>query len=404
MSNIRNVCGNVSSASSLSSSSSALIRSPIKTARRASVRKSCSLSTPPKPAATNDQNTVATQSPRKRKATLETKVEEEQPSVVFQSPQTPPSGKAKRTKRASAVEPVQEGLELCDQSGKKWRLGNLLSQTEVELTYAGDESAVHGEAGLLGVEVGIQRSARWIPERTADFQAAMRRYGTEGESEPWIEQLILNYGSEEQVASVKAHVVGMRAMPVCCSCLMGRCLSPRCSAPPPGSKFRKLPLSCLMRAWHDDIISDLLKDAIKKIATPTAGYLGMATPTHWHRERIRCKRKMLTADPGVSSSRETPSSTAPPLRAETMEGPITTQEQGGDSSAVASDRLEDEQQLNMDNTRAGFLQLDSRSRVTSPPFQWPHPTPHSPAHQDGSSFSYTYKPSRNVSLALSQTE
>lgn len=37
----------------------------------------------------------------------------------------------------SAVEPVQEGLELCDQSGKKWRLGKLLSQMDVELTYEG---------------------------------------------------------------------------------------------------------------------------------------------------------------------------------------------------------------------------------------------------------------------------
>lgn len=46
-------------------------------------------------------------------------------------------GKAKRMKRASAVEPVQEGLELCDQSGKKWRLGKLLSQMDVELTYEG---------------------------------------------------------------------------------------------------------------------------------------------------------------------------------------------------------------------------------------------------------------------------
>lgn len=45
--------------------------------------------------------------------------------------------KAKRTKRVCAVEPVEEGLEFCDQSGKKWRLRKLLSQTDVELTYEG---------------------------------------------------------------------------------------------------------------------------------------------------------------------------------------------------------------------------------------------------------------------------
>lgn len=40
-------------------------------------------------------------------------------------------------KRACAVEPVQDGLEFCDQSGKKWRLGMLVIQTDVELTYEG---------------------------------------------------------------------------------------------------------------------------------------------------------------------------------------------------------------------------------------------------------------------------
>jgi len=36
------------------------------------------------------------------------------------------------------VEPVQEGLVVCDQSSKKWKLVELLWQTEFDLTYAGE--------------------------------------------------------------------------------------------------------------------------------------------------------------------------------------------------------------------------------------------------------------------------
>ncbi|XP_027007753.1 adrenocortical dysplasia protein homolog [Tachysurus fulvidraco] len=136
-----------------------------------------------------------------------------------------------------------------------------------------------------------------------------------------------------------------------------------------------LPLSCLMGAWHNDIIMDLLNDAIKKIATPSAGHLGTATPTHWHRERLRCKgeesfstpvshllipeeqREMLTADPGVSSLSETPSGLVPPQVAEPMTSPITMQDRGGDSSTPASDRLEDGHLLTQNNTKAGLSEV-----------------------------------------------
>ncbi|KAM9461604.1 adrenocortical dysplasia protein homolog isoform 2-T2 [Clarias gariepinus] len=200
------------------------------------------------------------------------------------------------------------------------------------------------------------------------------------------------------------------------------------------------PLSCLMGAWHNDIIMDLLNDAIKKIGTPTEGHLRTATPTHWHRERLRCRdepcfstpvshllipeeqREMLTADPGVSGSSETPSGLVLP---ETIERPITVQDRAGDSPSVASDRPLDARQLTLNNTRAGggesgerespwdmfcpaadllvtpssasesslesLSQTDNRSllaiggsaeesTIVVPPFQRPPPSPHSPAH------------------------
>lgn len=45
--------------------------------------------------------------------------------------------KCKGRKRVCTVEPVQEGLVVCDQSSKKWKLVELLWQTELDLTYAG---------------------------------------------------------------------------------------------------------------------------------------------------------------------------------------------------------------------------------------------------------------------------
>lgn len=472
----------------------------------------------------------------------------------------------------------------------------------------------------------------------------MRRCRTETEPEPWIEQLILNYGSVQRDASVRAHVIGVSDLtesqrtdesdacmlflsdgtvfipavlsaaawehmqeleerdtfsgldnttvsvrkfqlkfhmnpelmtcqfyltinqlvsvgqvslhhrPMSCTMLPSvkqqilktwRSLMKESSVSSVSSESG-LSLSCLMGAWHNDIIMDLLKDTMKKLAVPTAGNLGVATPTHWHRERLRCRakecfstpvshllipeeqRKMLTADPGVSSSSETPSGTAPPHGAKTTESPVTPQDQGGDSPAVASDRLEDEQQLDLNNTGAGLseggegesveresverdsverdsgkreracgererergdgerergegespwdlyaqaadpladlsssaksflLRLSQPDGIIVPPFQRPHPSPHSPAqnsdptttdphpltssehtaavcveqsltdvpqeiphhvshtppakkrrsqvHSDGSSFSYTYKPSPNVASELSRTE
>ncbi|KAM9461397.1 serine/threonine-protein kinase VRK3 [Clarias gariepinus] len=196
--------------SSSSSSSSALNRSPIKSTRRSSMRRTSTLSTPPKPASSKgersdpshtelmrlDQKRTQTldlspvASPRKRKTCPGAGVEEEEQKKVMSScPQTPPSGKGKRTKRVCAVEPLEEGLECCDQSGKKWRLVELLSQTDVELTYdvqqAGVRSSSHDSQHImrLGAKEGqlfneqnfLQRAAKpaavekWIKKLGLDF-------------------------------------------------------------------------------------------------------------------------------------------------------------------------------------------------------------------------------------------
>lgn len=47
-------------------------------------------------------------------------------------------GKAKRAKIASSVEPLQEGEVLTDTTGKKWKLGMIVSQTPTELIYEGE--------------------------------------------------------------------------------------------------------------------------------------------------------------------------------------------------------------------------------------------------------------------------
>ena len=49
-------------------------------------------------------------------------------------------GKTKKAKRTCVVEPLQEGEELIDTTGRKWRLAKLLGQNEPELIYAGQRS------------------------------------------------------------------------------------------------------------------------------------------------------------------------------------------------------------------------------------------------------------------------
>lgn len=81
-------------------------------------------------------------SPRNRKASPQVKDEEaKQTSIVLQSP-----SKCKGRKRVCSVEPVQEGLVVCDQSSKKWKLVELLWQTELDLTYAVCQANQHADS------------------------------------------------------------------------------------------------------------------------------------------------------------------------------------------------------------------------------------------------------------------
>lgn len=67
----------------------------------------------------------------KRTASPHVKEEETKQTVLSPSP-----SKCKTRRRVSTVEPVLEGTVVCDQSGKKWKLVELLWQTELDLTYA----------------------------------------------------------------------------------------------------------------------------------------------------------------------------------------------------------------------------------------------------------------------------
>uniref|UniRef100_A0A673N7V2 Inactive serine/threonine-protein kinase VRK3-like n=1 Tax=Sinocyclocheilus rhinocerous TaxID=307959 RepID=A0A673N7V2_9TELE len=54
--------------------------------------------------------------------------------------------KCKARKRVCAVEPVPEGTVVCDQSSKKWKLVELLWQTELDLTYAVCQANQHADS------------------------------------------------------------------------------------------------------------------------------------------------------------------------------------------------------------------------------------------------------------------
>ncbi|KAK7176558.1 hypothetical protein R3I93_000704 [Phoxinus phoxinus] len=83
-----------------------------------------------------------TMSPRTCKASPQVKDEAaKHTSSVIQSP-----SKCKGKKRLCTVEPVQEGLVVCDQSSKKWKLVELLWQTELDLTYAVCQANQHADS------------------------------------------------------------------------------------------------------------------------------------------------------------------------------------------------------------------------------------------------------------------
>ncbi|XP_070849496.1 serine/threonine-protein kinase VRK3 [Chaetodon trifascialis] len=93
--------------------------------------------------------------------------------------------KAKRAKHASVVEPLQEGEEVMDTTGKKWELGKLLSQSTTELIYEvfRSNSKESNHILKLGAKDGrifneqnfLQRAAKpasvdkWIKQNKMDF-------------------------------------------------------------------------------------------------------------------------------------------------------------------------------------------------------------------------------------------
>uniref|UniRef100_A0A672MST3 Inactive serine/threonine-protein kinase VRK3-like n=1 Tax=Sinocyclocheilus grahami TaxID=75366 RepID=A0A672MST3_SINGR len=83
-------------------------------------------------------------SPRKRKASPQVKEQEEVNQTFLATFQTP--GKILSRKRVCAVEPVPEGTVVCDQSSKKWKLVELLWQTELDLTYAVCQANQHADS------------------------------------------------------------------------------------------------------------------------------------------------------------------------------------------------------------------------------------------------------------------
>lgn len=63
--------------------------------------------------------------------------------------------KSKKAKHASAVEPLQEGEEVTDTAGKKWKLVKLLSQSTTELLYEGETGS--GNTGLYSNYISGKR-------------------------------------------------------------------------------------------------------------------------------------------------------------------------------------------------------------------------------------------------------
>lgn len=61
--------------------------------------------------------------------------------VILPSAVAASKSKAKRAKQMSSVEPLQDGEEVTDTTGKKWKLVKILSQTVTELIYEGETSA-----------------------------------------------------------------------------------------------------------------------------------------------------------------------------------------------------------------------------------------------------------------------
>ncbi|CAL9701829.1 unnamed protein product [Knipowitschia caucasica] len=88
-----------------------------------------------------DLSSPSSKSPRNVKGKGKRKAEEAVEGMPFSSPilsphsKSPGKGKGKKTKCIPALEPLQEGTEVTDTNGKKWKLVKLLSNATTELIY-----------------------------------------------------------------------------------------------------------------------------------------------------------------------------------------------------------------------------------------------------------------------------
>ncbi|XP_051507770.1 uncharacterized protein LOC127414074 isoform X2 [Myxocyprinus asiaticus] len=131
-------------------------------------------------------------------------------------------------------------------------------------------------------------------------------------------------------------------------------------------------LSSLLGAWHSDIIINILNDAVEKITMRATYCPSVATPTHWHRERVHWRgqeqfivsmpflfipeeqRELMTADPSADCESETPNGLAPP-----HEDSYPTSTSRPNQTVAAQDRnsgsCPDEGQPTLEHTRQAVL-------------------------------------------------
>lgn len=131
-------------------------------------------------------------------------------------------------------------------------------------------------------------------------------------------------------------------------------------------------LSSLLGAWHNDIIRNILNDAMEKITMSATCCPSVATPTQWHGERLRWKgqeqfivpmplllipeeqRELMTADPSADGKNENPNAPSPPHE-ESCEDGTSTPDQTLPAQDLISDSSPNEGQCTLEHTRPEVL-------------------------------------------------
>ncbi|XP_057200144.1 adrenocortical dysplasia protein homolog isoform X1 [Triplophysa rosa] len=131
-------------------------------------------------------------------------------------------------------------------------------------------------------------------------------------------------------------------------------------------------LSSLLGAWHSDIIINILNDAMEKITMSATCCPSVATPTHWHGERLRWKgqeqfivpvpflliseeqRELMTADPSADCKNENANAPAPPHE-ESHQAGTSTPDQTLAAQDLISGSSPNEGQCTLEHTRLEVL-------------------------------------------------